>query len=119
MKDKTAYDVYIEKAEKIADALPAPPNEISQAVLWLKAGASKKIDDLKDPALVTFKKGDKFGFTEKYVNLLMHYAYERGRTDGKISAESAYKARSAKLEKAMEAIVDALDDNGLLPDNEY
>jgi len=49
----------------------------------------------------------------------MHYAYERGRTDGKISAESAYKARSAKLEKAMEAIVDALDDNGLLPDNEY
>jgi len=35
MKNKTAYDVYVEKAKKIADALPAPPNEISQAVLWL------------------------------------------------------------------------------------
>jgi hypothetical protein len=81
----------------------------------------EKIENLKDDKIQTFRSGEKFGFTEHYVNLLMHYAYEAGKKNATDSLTRHFTETTKDMKTAMDSIIKALDDNGLLPyeDNNY
>ena len=75
--------------------------------------------------IYTFKKkenGDeygKFGFSEHYVNLLMHYAYEAGKNNTTDRLTKTFTESTNRMKHAIDSIVNALDTNDLLPENEY
>jgi hypothetical protein len=110
----------MEDAKKLAPT----PKDVGQHILWLKMAVIdrvEKIENLKSDEIQTFRSGEKFGFTEQYVNLLMHYAYEAGKKNATDSLTRSYETSTRDMKTAMDAIIKALDDNGLLPyeDNCY
>jgi uncharacterized protein YutD len=56
---------------------------------------------------------DVFGFTERYVNVLMEYAYREAMD----YMQKDYIARTKEMNDAFNKIVDALDDVGMIPEN--
>jgi len=123
-KEKSPYDIMRERNMEDAKKLPQSPKEIGQHILWLKMAVIdriEKIENLKDDKIQTFRSGEKFGFTEQYVNLLMHYAYEAGEKRATELLSRGFNESTKDLKAAISSIVRALDDNGLLPyeDNSY
>jgi len=127
-KEKSFYDKMRERNMEDAKKLPESPKDISQHILCLKMAVIdrvEKIENLIDDKTYTFQKkvnGDdygKFGFSEHYVNLLMHYAYEAGKKNATESLTRSFTAQTNQMKHAIDAIVTALDANDLLPDNEY
>jgi hypothetical protein len=111
-KQKSNYQIYRERVVEGAKSYPNPPKEVDQTILWIKAIASEKIESSEeygeDKGVFTFKNGEKFGFSHPYVNLLMHYAFERGMS----RKEEEYKKSIANMSKSLNKIKDALDDVG-------
>lgn len=56
---------------------------------------------------------DTFGFTERYVNVLMEYAYREAMD----YMQKDYIARTKEMNEAFNKIVDALDEVGMIPEN--
>jgi uncharacterized protein YutD len=54
-----------------------------------------------------------FGFRERYVNVLMEYAYR----EGVINASEGFARRTKEMNAAFNKIVDALDDVDMIPEN--
>jgi len=126
-KEKSFYDIMRERNIEDAKKLPVSPKEIGQHLLWLKSAAIYRIETLDnrtDDKIYTFKQkvGDdnygKFGFSENYLNLLMHYAYEAGIQNATDSLTRSFESSTRDMKNAMDSIIKALDDNGLLPENE-
>jgi len=123
-KEKSPYDIMRERNMEDAKKLAPTPKDVGQHILWLKMAVIdrvEKIENLKSDEIQTFRSGEKFGFTEQYVNLLMHYAYEAGKKNATDSLTRSYETSTRDMKTAMDAIIKALDDNGLLPyeDNCY
>jgi hypothetical protein len=129
-EEKSFYDTYRERVKEGAAKLDKAPKEIPQNILWLKSMAIERIeeiDNLKNDDINTFRVHNgkeislseamkldsssgkyKFGFTEQYVNLLMHYAYEAGRK----SNEDDFKRITERMNKALESIAEIVDEAG-------
>jgi hypothetical protein len=123
-KEKSFYEIMRERNMEDAKKLPQSPKEISQHILWLKMAVIdrvEKIENLKDDKICTFKQGEKFGFTEPYVNLLMHYAYEAGKKQATDNLTRHFEVTTRDMKNAIDSIINALDTNDLLPyeDNNY
>lgn len=56
---------------------------------------------------------DTFGFTERYLNVMMHYAFE----EGKHSVFQDYARNTKAMNVAFDKIVEALDGIGYIPEN--
>jgi len=124
VKEKSFYEMMRERNMEDAEKLPTSPKEVGQHILWLKMAVIdrvEKIEKITDEKLCTFRSGEKFGFTEPYVNLLMHYAYEAGKKNATDSLTRHFEVTTRDMKTAMDSIIKALDDNGLLPyeDNSY
>jgi hypothetical protein len=123
-KEKSPYEIMKERNMEDAKKLPSSPKEIGQHILWLKMAVIdriEKIENVKDDKICTFRKGEMFGFTEQYVNILMHYAYEAGKKRATDDLTRHFEVTTRDMKTAMDSIIKALDDNGLLPyeDNSY
>jgi hypothetical protein len=127
IKEKSAYDKLRERNMEDAKNLSTSPKEIDQHLLYLKMAVIDRIEKIEnrlDDKIYTFKKkenGDdygKFGFSEHYVNLLMHYAYEAGKKNEATRLTKHYVESTKAMKNAIESIVHALDVNDLLPENE-
>lgn len=117
-KEKSAYEIMRERNMEDAKKLTLSPKEVGQHILWLKMAVMdrvEKIENLTDSKLKTFRSGETFGFTEPYVNLLMHYAYEAGKKNATDSLTRHFNESTKDMKTAMDSIIKALDDNGLLP----
>jgi hypothetical protein len=121
VKEKSFYDKMRERNMEDAKKLPTSPKEIGQHILWLKMAVIdrvEKIENLTDDKIQTFRSGEKFGFSEHYVNLLMHYAYEAGKKQATDNLTRHFEVTTRDMKTAMDSIIKALDDNGLLPYDE-
>jgi hypothetical protein len=127
VKEKSFYEKMRDRNMEDAKALTPSPKEIGQHILWLKMAVIdrvERIENLKGEKIYTMKTGDssdinsKFGFSEHYVNLLMHYAYEAGKKNATDSLASQFIQNTKLMKNAIESIVQALDENDLLPYNE-
>ena len=71
-------------------------------------------------ALFKKKVGDddygKFGFSEHYLNLMMHIAYEEGQKNATDRLTRDFESSTRDMKKTIGLIISALDDNDLLPD---
>jgi uncharacterized protein YutD len=56
---------------------------------------------------------DTFGFTERYVNVLMEYAYQ----EGVINTAKDFARRTKEMNDAYEKIVDIMDGLDMIPEN--
>ena len=128
VKEKSFYDKLRERNMEDAKNLPVSPKNIDQHLLYLKMSVIdrvEKIEKLTGDKIYTFKKkenGDeygKFGFSEHYVNLLMHYAYEAGKNNATDRLTKTFTESTTRMKHAIDSIVNALDTNDLLPENEY
>ncbi len=126
-KEKSAYEKLRERNMEDAKKLPTSPKDIGQHLLYLKMAVIDRIEKIEnriDDKIYTFRKGkfedrdSKFGFSEHYVNLLMHYAYEAGKNNATESLTRSFTQSTNSMKHAIDAIVNALDTNGLLPENE-
>jgi len=103
------WEMYKKRVEDGATKLPAPPKEIGQNLIWLKAYV---VDRMKAEGVTTFvgdsSKPDTFGFTEKFANYLMHYAYEAGRNE----RVDDYNRSTKELRASLDKIKDVLEDIG-------
>jgi hypothetical protein len=126
-KEKSFYEKLRERNMEDAKKLPTSPKEVGQHILWLKMAVIdrvEKIENLKGDKIYTMKKGDssdinsQFGFSEHYVNLLMHYAYEAGKKNATDSLTRNFEVSTRDMKTAMDSIIKALDDNGLIPYND-
>jgi hypothetical protein len=130
--EKTPYEIYRERVKEGATKLDRVPKEIGQHILWLKSMVIHRIEEIdnelndeintfrvldgKEVSLTqvmnTEKEGRsyKFGFTEMYVNLLMHYAYEAGRK----SREEDFKRTTERMDRALKEITNILDGAGYI-----
>lgn len=136
MTEKSFYETYRERVKEGALKLPKAPTEVPQNILWLKSMVIERIEEI-DKCLSnkvnTFRvldrkevsltqamnaekegKSYKFGFTEQYVNLLMHYAYEAGKK----SRDDDFQRATEKMNKALESIAEIIEDAGY-SNNEY
>jgi hypothetical protein len=118
-KEKSFYEIMKERNLEDAKKLATTPKEIPQHILWLKQAAIErieKIDKRLDDKIYTFKKkvGDddygKFGFSEHYLNLMMHIAYEEGKRIATEDLTKHYNSSTDHMRKALDKIKDALDD---------
>jgi hypothetical protein len=129
---KSFYDTYRERVKEGALKLDKMPTEVGQNILWLKSMAMERIEEIDNglsDKVNTFRvldgkevsltqamnaqkegKSYKFGFTEHYVNLLMHYAYEAGKK----SREDDFKRATERMNKALEAITEIVDEAGYI-----
>ena len=129
---KSPYQIYRERVKEGAKKLDKIPTEVGQNILWLKSMAIERIEEIDNglsDKVNTFRvldgkevnltqamnaekegKSYKYGFSEHYVNLLMHYAYEAGRK----SREEDFKTATATMNKALEAIAEIVDDAGYI-----
>jgi len=120
-KEKSPYDKMRERNMEDAKKLESTPKDIGQHILWLKMAVIdrvEKIENLTDDKIQTFRSGEKFGFTEQYVNLLMHYSYEAGKKNATERLTRNFEERIQQSKNAIDSIISVLDDNDLLPDNE-
>jgi len=88
-------------------------NNLKMAVLQ-KIDADKKdgkIAEVDAVDLETFKSNKSFGFKERLVNVLMHYAFEEGVK----SVQAVYRERTSEMNDAFEKIKSVLDDIGYIP----
>lgn len=75
---------------------------------------SGKINSEDAEQLFTIRdKNDIFGFTERYLNVMMHYAFE----EGKHSVIQEYARNTKAMNDAFDKIVEALDGIGYIPEN--
>lgn len=75
---------------------------------------SGKIDKEDASELRTIRDAaDTFGFTERYLTVMMHYAFE----EGKHSVFQDYARRTKAMNEAYEKIVDIMDDLDMIPEN--
>ena len=75
---------------------------------------SGKIDKVDAEGLHTIRDAkDTFGFTERYLNVMMHYAFEEGRH----SVIQDYARKSKAMNEAYSKIVEALDSIDMIPEN--
>jgi hypothetical protein len=75
---------------------------------------SGKINSEDAEQLFTIRdKNDVFGFTERYLNVMMYYAFE----EGKHSVFQDYARRTKAMNEAYEKIVDIMDGLDMIPDN--
>jgi hypothetical protein len=119
-KEKSSYDKMRERNMEDAKKLEPTPKNIHQHILWLKMAVIdrvEKIENLTDDKIQTFRSGEKFGFTEHYVNLLMHYAYEAGKKNATERLTRNFEERIQQSKNAIDSIISVLDDNDLLPEN--
>ena len=137
--EKSFYDTYRERVKEGAKKLDKIPTEVGQNILWLKSMAIERIEEIdnglndkvfcfrthnrKEISLSESMKLDKsegvykFGFSEHYVNLLMHYAYEAGkksREDDFKRAEDDFKRATERMNKALEDITNIVDEAGYI-----
>ena len=120
-KEKSPYEKMRERNMEDAKKLPPSPKEVGQHILWLKMAVIDRVEEIEnliDAKLKTFRSGETFGFTEPYVNLLMHYAYEAGKKDTTERLTRNFNESTKDMKTAMDAIIKALDENGLLPYDE-
>lgn len=120
-KEKSFYDKMRERNMEDAKKLSPTPKDVDQHILWLKMAVVdrvEKIENLTNDKICTFRQGEKFGFTEEYVNLLMHYAYEAGKKNATESLTRSFESATKGMKNVIDAMVKALDDNDLLPDTE-
>jgi len=124
VKEKSPYEIMRERNIEDAKKLPSSPKEVGQHILWLKMAAIERIEKLDnriDDKIYTFRTGKfedpnhKFGFSEHYLNLLMHYAYEAGKKNATDSLTRHFEVTTRDMKTAVDSIIKALDDNGLLP----
>jgi hypothetical protein len=118
-KEKSAYDKMRERNMEDAKKLPKSPEEIGQHILWLKMAVIDRIEKIENRVsdeICTFRTGKssdenyKFGFTEHYVNLLMHYAYEAGHKRATDDLTTNFNRSTTSMKAALNKIKDALDD---------
>lgn len=133
-KEKSFYEIMREKNLEDAKKLPVSPKEVGQHILWLKAAAIERIENIDKrlgDEVYTFRAHDgkeisineaiklndgyKFGFSEQYLNLMMHYAYESGKKNATDTLTRHFEVTTRDMKTAMDSIIKALDDNGLLP----
>jgi hypothetical protein len=75
---------------------------------------SGKINSEDAELLFTIRdKNDVFGFTERYLNVMMHYAFE----EGKHSVFQDHARRTKAMNEAYEKIVDIMDGLDMIPEN--
>jgi hypothetical protein len=129
--EKSFYEIYRERVKEAAAKLEKAPKEIPQHILWLKSSAVERIEEIdklsredevytlrvhngKEVSLTeAIKLKDekyKYGFSEHYVNLLMHYAYEAGLA----YREDSYKRSIEGMHKALKDIACIVQDAGYL-----
>ena len=118
-KEKSFYDKMREKNMEDALKLSKVPTNVDQHILWLKMAVIdrvERVEEVTSDKVCTFRdtKLDKFGFTEEYVNILMHYAYEAGRKNATDSLTRTFTQQTNSMKHAIDAIVNALDTNDLL-----
>jgi hypothetical protein len=121
-KEKSFYEKMRERNMEDAKKLAPTPEDIGQHIIWLKMAVIdrvEKIENIADDKIQTFRSGEKFGFTEHYVNLLMHYAYEAGKNNATESLTRSFNESTNSMRNAINSIVNTLDNNGLLPENNY
>lgn len=123
-KQKSFYDIYREMVSKKAETLPPFPKETSQSILWLKAAILEKakISDLeRDSNYYTVETGEKFGFSEHYLNLLMEIAYDIGHRNATENLTKIHKSSTDSMKSALDKIKNALDDANWIeyPDTDY
>ncbi len=115
------YDERLKKVEENSKKLSPLPKELKwfSTFNFLKSSVIKKIEDewgnipKEDKEnLSTFTENDHFGYNERLVNVLMHYAYLEGAKDAGNTERN--KAKSIRL--AFDKIVDALDEIDYLPE---
>ena len=122
-KEKSAYEKMKDRSMDMATKLSPSPKDIGQHILWLKMAVIdrvEKVENLVTSEICTFRSredGGKFGFTEHYVNLLMHYAYEAGKQNATESLTRSFTEQTNQMKHAIDGIINALDSNNLLPDN--
>ncbi len=111
------WNQYTKRVEEGAQKLSAPPKEVSQNLLWLKAYVNEKFqkDGVKIFVGNSGANDGSFGFTEAQVNMLMHYAFEAGEK----SREYSFNNATADMRKALDKIKDALDDAGWIEYSDY
>ena len=131
-KEKSFYETYRERVKEEALKLDKMPKEVGQNILWLKSIVIERVENIDkglNDTINTFRvldgkkvsltqamnaekegKSYNFGFTEKYVNILMHYAYEVGRK----SREDDFKNATARMNKALEDITSIVDEAGYI-----
>jgi hypothetical protein len=123
-KEKSFYDKMRERNMEDAKALPPTPKDISQHILWLKMAVIDRVDKIENligDNIYTFRKGNfddpnsKFGFSEHYVNLLMHYAYEAGKKRATDDLTRQFEQTTQRMKSAMDGIIRALDEQDMLP----
>lgn len=127
VKEKSFYDKMRERNMEDAKKLPTSPKEIDQHILWLKMAVMDRIEKIENRIgneVYTFRKKEKddewgkFGFSEHYVNLLMHYAYEAGKKQATDQLTRHFEVTTRDMKTAIDSIVKVLDDNGLMPYDE-
>lgn len=75
---------------------------------------SGKINEIDAEGLHTIRDAkDTFGYTERYLNVMMHYAFE----EGKHSVMADFATRSKAMNEAYKKIVDVLDGIDMIPEN--
>jgi hypothetical protein len=75
---------------------------------------SGKINKEDSEGLHTIKDAkDTFGFTERYLNVMMHYAYN----EGVISTAKDFSRQTKAMNDAYEKIVDIMDNLDMIPEN--
>ena len=123
-KEKSFYEKLRERNMEDAKALPPSPKEIGQHLLWLKMAVVdrvEKIENLVGSEIYTMRKSitsdgnSQFGFSEHYVNLLMHYAYEAGSKNATDSLTRNFEQTTRRYKSAMDGIIRALDEQDMLP----
>ena len=138
--EKSFYEKMKERHAEDAKNLGATPKEIGQHILWLKGAIIERIETVDtrlDDKVYTFRAHAgkeisiteaskltdpyKFGFSENYVNLMLHFAYEAGKKRATEDLTRNFNESTRSMRDALDKIVSALDDNDLLPntDNSY
>ena len=75
---------------------------------------SGKINKEDSEELYTIRDAnDKFGFTERYLNVMMHYAYQ----EAVINTAKDFARQTKEMNDAYEKIVDIMDGLGMIPEN--
>lgn len=108
-----------------AESLTAVPKDLKYLSKFntLKMAVMEKVEkDIKSgkinsedaEQLFTIRdKNDVFGFTERYLNVMMFYAFE----EGKHSVFQDYARRTKAMNEAYEKIVDIMDGLDMIPEN--
>jgi len=104
------WEMYKKRVAEGADRLSKPPKDVEQNILWLKAYVTERMgkEDIKLYVGNSGANDGSFGFNEKFVNYLMHYAFEAGEKNREYSFNNATKS----MKDALDKIKDALDDAG-------